>query len=101
MEVLVQAFISYIGITALWRQDTNLVDTSNHRQNPQIMINIATIYTMKDVLEMFVNKRIGKSTIIHHICVIVAYFYVLRILTTDFNVEGFFKCFIAYAGFTT
>merc|ERR1719347_156205 len=30
-----------------------------------------------------------------------AYIYVLRVLTTDLNVEGIFKCFIGYAAFTT
>merc|ERR1712106_1262856 len=100
LEVIVLVIITYIAIVAIWREDINLVDTANHKQNPQ-MINIATMYTMKDVVEMFVNKRIGKSTIVHHICVIMAYFYVIRVLTTDFNVEGIFKCFIGYGGFTT
>eukprot|EP00092_Neocalanus_flemingeri_P094722 GFUD01120463.1.p1 GENE.GFUD01120463.1~~GFUD01120463.1.p1 ORF type:complete len:153 (-),score=34.96 GFUD01120463.1:54-512(-) len=59
------------------------------------------MYTVKDVVELFVNKKIAKSTIVHHICVILAYFYVIRVLTTDYNVEGIFKCFIAYAAFTT
>jgi len=101
MEVSVQVIITFIALTALWRQDINLVDTANHKQNPQILINIATMYTMKDVVELFVNKKLAKSTIVHHICVIMAYFYVIRVLTTDFNVEGIFKCFIGYGGFTT
>merc|ERR1711874_666845 len=77
------------------------LDTTNHKQNPQVMINMATMYTLKDVVELFVNKKIAKTTIIHHLCVIMAYFYVLKVITTDFNVEGFFKCFIGYAAFTT
>jgi len=101
MEVLVLVIITYIAFVAIWRKDISFLDTANHRQNPQVMINIATMYTMKDVVEMFVNKKIAKSTIVHHICVIMAYFYVLRVLTTDYNVEGIFKCFIAYAAFTT
>ena len=65
------------------------------------MINIATMYTMKVVVELVFNKKIARTTIIHHLCVIMAYLHVLRVLTTDFNVEGVFKCFIGYAVFTT
>ena len=101
MEVMVQMFITYIALVALWRQDIHILDTSNHKQNPQVMINIATMYAMKDVVELFVNKKIARTTIAHHLCVILAYFYVVRVLTTNFNVEGFFKCFIAYGAFTT
>ena len=41
MEVMVLVIITYIALMALWREDINLVDTGNHKQNPQIMINIA------------------------------------------------------------
>lgn len=101
LEVMVLVFITYIALIALWRKDVNIIDTANHKQNPQIMINIATMYTMKDVVDLVFNKKIARTTIIHHLCVIMAYLHVLRVLTTDFNVEGVFKCFIGYAVFTT
>jgi len=97
MEVFVALFITFIGISALWRKDVN---TDKHKPNPQIMINLATMYVVKDVVEIFVNKKIHKTTVIHHICVVLAYFHVIHALSTDYNVEGIFKCFIGYAGFT-
>ena len=58
--------------------DISMVDTRNHAPNPQIMINMASMYVGKDVANLIINKRIAKTTIIHHICVIFAYGYVLR-----------------------
>lgn len=37
---------------------------------------------------------------LHHFCVVIAYFYLMHVLNTNFNVEGVFKCFIAYGAFT-
>ena len=92
--------ISYIALTALWRQDIHLVHTDRHAPNVQVLINLATMYVCKDIVELFVNKKIATSTIVHHVCVICAYFYCLSVLLDDYNVEGIFKCFIGYAGFT-
>ena len=100
MEVFVALFITFIGLSALWRKDVSLVNTDKHKPNPQIMINLATMYVVKDVVEIFVNKKIHTTTVIHHVCVVLAYFHVIRVLSTDYNVEGIFKCFIGYAGFT-
>ena len=60
------------------REDINLFDTANHKQNPQVMINMATMYTVKDLASLLINKRIASTTVLHHICVFFAYFYVLR-----------------------
>ena len=66
-----------------------------------MVINLSTMYATKDTVELFVNKRIANSTILHHIGVICAYLYCLSVLTTsEFNTEGIFKNFIGYAGFT-
>ena len=100
MEVTVLIGLTYICLASLWRDEINLIDvidTVSLKHTTQAIINIGTMYAMKDVAELFVNKKIGKSTIVHHCCVIMAYLYTLRVLTTDFNTEGIFKCFIAYA----
>ena len=73
------------------REDINLFDTANHKQNPQVMINMATMYTVKDVVEVLVNKMISRTTIVHHTCVLLAYSHVLTVLHGDYNVEGIFK----------
>ena len=78
-----------------------MMDTKNNNQNPQIMINMATMYTIKDIVEIFLNKRIKRSTIVHHMCVIIAYIYVVQVLTTDASMEAVFKCLIGYGIFTT
>jgi len=101
MTVLVQLFISYMALVTLWRKDIDLLDTSKPKISPQVITNIATIYTLKDVAELFFNRKIARTTIVHHICVIMAYLFVLKGVTTDFNVEGFFKCFVGYAAFTS
>ena len=69
---------SYIGITALLEGDISITDTQRHAPNPQIMINMATMYVGKDVANLLINKRIAKTTVLHHVCVIFAYGYVLR-----------------------
>ena len=73
------------------REDINLFDTANHKQNPQVMINMATMYTVKDVVEVLSNRMISRTTIVHHTCVLLAYSHVLSVLHGDYNVEGIFK----------
>ena len=83
------------------RGDVSLLDTSAHAPNPQIMVNMATMYAGKDLVGLLLNKKIAKTTVVHHICVFMAYFYVLSVITDDYRQEGIFKSFIAYASFTT
>ena len=65
----------------------------------QVMINMATVYCVKDILEMFINKKITRTTILHHTCVILAYCHVLSVLHGDYNVEGIFKVITKYSVF--
>ena len=69
---------SWFGLTAMTRGDVSLLDTSAHAPNPQIMVNMATMYAGKDLVGLLLNKRIAKTTVVHHICVFMAYLYVLR-----------------------
>ena len=91
LEVKIFIFFCYMGVTALLREDINLFDTTNHRQNPQVMVNMATAYVVKDVMEVCINKKIARTTLIHHLCVVFAYFHVISVLHADYNVEGIFK----------
>ena len=110
LEVAVYGFLLYMGIEALLRkvsirlsaalrrvmnsfcrEDINLFDTANHKQNPQVMINMATMYTVKDLVEILVNQMISRTTIVHHTCVLLAYSHVVTVLQGDYNVEGIFK----------
>ena len=118
LEVGVFIFLCYMGIMALVKEDIHLFDTTNHRQNPQVMINMATVYTVKDVVEMVINKKMTRTTYLHHSCVVLAYFHVQSVLHGDYNVEGIFKvlfinshflitpkfnsfqCFLYYGAFT-
>ena len=63
---------------AVHRGDVSIVDTRKHAPNPQIMINMATMYAVKDLANILINKRIATTTIVHHLCVFIAYLYVLR-----------------------
>ena len=63
---------------AVHRGDVSIVDTRKHAPNPQIMINMATMYAVKDLANILINKRIATTTIVHHLCVFIAYIYVLR-----------------------
>ena len=69
---------SLLGVTAVWYGDISILDTKQYAPNPQIMINMATMYTVKDLFSLAINRRIGSSTVLHHVGVIVAYCYVLR-----------------------
>ena len=91
LEVGVFIFLCYMGIMALVKEDIHLFDTTNHKQNPQVMINMATVYTVKDVVEMVINKKMTRTTYLHHSCVVLAYFHVQSVLHGDYNVEGIFK----------
>ena len=73
------------------REDINLFDTTNHKQNPQVMVNMSTAYVVKDVMEVLINKKIARTTLIHHGCVVLAYLHVITVLHGDYNVEGIFK----------
>merc|ERR1719323_2080929 len=77
LEVLVFMFLCYVGGAALIREDINLFDTTNHKQNPQVMINMATVNCVKDMVEMVRNKLMTRTTLVHHTCVILAYCHVL------------------------
>ena len=108
-----------MGINALLREDVNLFDTTNHKQNPQMMVNMSTTYVVKDVMEVLINKKLARTTLVHHLCVVLAYLHVISVLHADYNVEGIFKvrtfliflfifdnilcwqCFIYYAAFTS
>lgn len=63
---------------AVYKGDVSMLDTMRHAPNPQIMINMATMYVVKDLANILINKRIAATTVIHHICVFIAYVYVLR-----------------------
>ena len=63
---------------AVHRGDVSIVDTRKHAPNPQIMLNMATMYASKDLVGLLVNQRIAKTTVVHHLCVFMAYLYVLR-----------------------
>ena len=87
---------SMFGLTALWHGDISLLDTTQHAPNPQVMvsmstcqhctnmstcqvlINMATMYVGKDLANLLLNKRIAATTVVHHVCVFMAYGYVLR-----------------------
>ena len=88
---------SMFGLTALWHGDISLVDTTQHAPNPQVnsqhvnivptldimstcqvLINMATMYVGKDLANLLINKRIAATTVVHHVCVFMAYGYVLR-----------------------
>ena len=110
LEVAVYGFLLYMGIEDLLRkvsirlsaalrrvmnsfcrEDINLFDTANHKQNPQVMINMATMYMVKDLVEILINQMISRTTIVHHTCVLLAYSHVVTVLQGDYNVEGIFK----------
>ena len=62
------------------REDINLFDTANHKQNPQVMINMATMYMVKDLVEILINQMISRTTIVHYTCVLLAYSHVVTVL---------------------
>ena len=72
---------------AVYKGDVSMLDTMRHAPNPQIMINMATMYTVKDLVEILVNQMISRTTIVHHTCVLLAYSHVVTILQGDYNVE--------------
>jgi len=103
LESILLGLMSYVGVMALYHGDLNIFNTRQFAPNPQIMINMATMYTVKDLASLLINKRMASTTVLHHICVFLAYFYVLSILCDEDrwrSEEGFFKCFIAHASFT-
>ena len=50
-----------------------------------------TILVVKDIMEVFLNKKIASTTLIHHGCVVLAYLHVITVLNGDYNREGIFK----------
>ena len=124
-EILLETkgnLVSWFALTAVSRGQINILDTRRHADNVQVLVNMASMYVTKDLARILINRRIATTTVIHHVCVFIAYGYVLRsemkictiqkiqqsvpyfsILTDGhaWKEEGVFKSFIAYAGFTS
>ena len=60
------------------RGQISVMDTRKHDDNVQVLVNMATMYVTKDLTRILLNRRIASTTVIHHICVFMAYVYVLR-----------------------
>ena len=60
------------------RGQISIMDTRKHDENVQVLVNMATMYVTKDLTRILLNRRIATTTVIHHICVFMAYVYVLR-----------------------
>ena len=60
------------------RGQISVMDTRKHDDNVQVLVNMATMYVTKDLTRILLNRRIATTTVIHHICVFMAYVYVLR-----------------------
>ena len=62
------------------RGQISVMDTRKHDDNVQVLVNMATMYVTKDLVRILLNRRIATTTVIHHICVFMAYGYVLGYL---------------------
>ena len=62
------------------RGQISVMDTRKHDDNVQVLVNMATMYVTKDLARILINKRIATTTVIHRICVFMAYGYVLGYL---------------------
>ena len=70
--------VSWFALTAVSRGQINILDTSRHADNVQVLVNMASMYVTKDLARILINRRIAKTTVLHHVCVFIAYGYVLR-----------------------
>ena len=70
--------VSWFALTAVYRGQISILDTRNHADNVQVLVNMATMYVTKDLARILINRRIATTTVIHHVCVFIAYGYVLR-----------------------
>ena len=77
--------ISWFALTAVSRGQINILDTRRHADNVQVLVNMASMYVTKDLARILINRRIAKTTVIHHVCVFIAYGYVLRSSETKIN----------------
>ena len=58
--------------------DISILDTMAYTPHPQILINMSTMYASKDLANILINKKIARTTIVHHLFVFLAYGYVVR-----------------------
>ena len=72
--------VSWFALTAVSRGQISILDTRKHAENVQVLVNMATMYVTKDLARILLNRRIATTTVIHHICVFMAYGYVLGYL---------------------
>ena len=70
--------ISWFALTAVSRGQISMLDTRKHAENVQVLVNMASMYVTKDLARILINRRIAMTTVIHHVCVFIAYGYVLR-----------------------
>ena len=60
------------------RGQISILDTRRHAESVQVLVNMASMYVTNVLARFLINRRIAVSTVIHHICVFIAYAYVLR-----------------------
>jgi len=95
---IVLSVICFMFLTAIKKNDINLLNTINWDKNNQVLINFTTLYSITDIIGLFINKKMMLSTIIHHICVFFGWLYVIN---SDFSKEGLFKPLIIYGCFSS
>ena len=80
-EIIIETkgnLVSWFALTAVSRGQISILDTRRHAENVQVLVNMASMYVTKDLARILINRRIAVTTVIHHICVFIAYAYVLR-----------------------
>lgn len=60
-EAVVLLFICWFTLVAVARADISFVHTARHKQNVQVLINIAGLFVVTDVLELLTNQRMARQ----------------------------------------
>ena len=64
-EAAVLLFICWFTVVAVARADISFVHTTRHKQNVQVLINIAGLFVVTDVLELLTNQRMARHCNAH------------------------------------
>ena len=89
-----------ISYTILLGFNRNILSLTNINWSDQILYkNITALYAITDIAPLFINRnKMMKSTIIHHVCVALAYINIVR---SNLNTIGLSNAIIVYGLFSS
>ena len=98
LKSLVLTLLSYVFLKALMNGDISLYLDEEWIASNELLLNMGGLYVTTDFVALFMNRNMSKSTIYHHVCVVIGYIFLYML---DLKDDGLHKSLIMYGGFSS